>query len=136
MNQVHNLDPQNHWQGLSLVVTDHTGITALHADQFGVKQSTDVISFAYPPAPPAFDGATGEVIVNVEQAVEQGPRYEGPERELALYIAHGCHHLTGAEDHTPVLKKAMRRVETQWLNEAEQLGLIAPLQCTPCEARS
>lgn len=99
----------------------------IHEVSFGTAQTTDVISFAYPPTPPIDDTSSGEVIVNAEQALEQGARYTGPARELALYIAHGCQHLTGADDSTPALKQRMRRVETRWLDAAAAEGLIDPI---------
>ncbi len=127
MQQVNALDPDTPWGHLSLIITDHAGMTKIHKASFGSAQTTDVISFAYPPTSPMDEDATGEVIVNAEQAQEQGARYDGPARELALYIAHGCQHLTGADDSTPALKQRMRRVENRWLAEAAALGLIDPL---------
>lgn len=112
MTQVHALKPEINWQELSLVFTDDR-IRDLNHQWFGKATVTDVISFAYP------DGeATGEVIVNVQQAHEEGRLRESPDRELALYIAHGCHHLMGAEDATPAQKKAMLHLETQWVDHA------------------
>jgi ssRNA-specific RNase YbeY (16S rRNA maturation enzyme) len=35
--------------------------------------------------------------------------------ELALYIAHGFDHLSGADDDTPARRAAMRRTEMRWL---------------------
>ncbi len=127
MEQVQALDPSLPWTGLSLVLTDHAGITALHGRFLHQHTTTDVISFAYPPAPPAEPGATGEVIVNVEQALEIGPKYQGAAWELALYIAHGCHHLSGANDDTPARKKAMRTIEEQWLRTPEASAWISKL---------
>lgn len=127
MEQVQTLNPNHHWGSLSLVLTDHAGIAAVHADFLGEHRSTDVISFAYPAQPPAQPQACGEVIVNTAQAQEQGPRYGGIARELALYIAHGCHHLSGADDHTPAQRAAMRRIENRWLRRAHAADLLAPL---------
>lgn len=127
MQQVKTLDPATAWGHLSLIITDHAGMAHIHAASFGTAQTTDVISFAYPPTPPIDDESSGEVIVNVEQALEQGTRYDGPARELALYIAHGCQHLTGADDSTPALKRQMRRVESRWLDQAAGEGLIDPI---------
>ncbi len=87
---------------------------------------TDVISFAYAPAPGMSTDA-GEVIVNVEQAVREGPQHEGIPHELALYMAHGCHHLAGATDDTPHRRRHMRRVEESWIREAAQRNLIERL---------
>ncbi len=131
MERVQSLDNDMRWTELSLVLMDDPGIAALHERYLGDHRPTDVISFAYPPSPGAAEGHTGEVVVNVERAVREGPRHDGTERELALYIAHGCHHLTGADDHTPTLRARMRRVETQWLQEAETEGVLAGLSVKP-----
>lgn len=125
MEQVQGLNPSFHWAELSLVLTDDS-IRALNREYFGADCMTDVISFAYP-ADTLFeeetDGDMGEVIVNVQQAWEEGALRESADEELALYIAHGCHHLMGAEDDTPEKKEAMLTIETAWLANAHQAGL-------------
>lgn len=124
MQEVQHLNPDTTWTELSLVLTDDHGMTELNQAYFNKHESTDVISFAYAPMPGDHDGHTGEVIVNVECAVREGPAHAGASRELALYIAHGCQHLTGASDHTPELREAMRQQETKWLARAEKEGLL------------
>ncbi len=131
MDQVQKLDPDHTWSGLSLALTDHPQMIDVHAEFLGAARTTDVISFAYSPHPPATTGYTGDVIVNVEQAMEVGPREAGVAHELALYIAHGCHHLTGADDSTPALRRRMRRIELDWLRQAGELGLIDPILTLP-----
>lgn len=127
MKEVQAIDPDHEWHELSLVYTNTHQLSKVHEDFLGHAKDTDVMSFVYPPQPPAQPGWHGEVLVNVERAVALGPRYEGAARELALYIAHGCQHLTGAEDHTPKLKQAMRRRERIWLARADKAGLLTPL---------
>ena len=46
------------------------------------------------------------------------------DRELALYLAHGCDHLTGADDATPAGRARMRRRELGWLRELALTRLI------------
>ena len=41
-----------------------------------------------------------------------------------VYRARLPPHLTGADDHTDDLRAAMHRQEQQWLDEAEQHGLL------------
>jgi ssRNA-specific RNase YbeY (16S rRNA maturation enzyme) len=65
-----------------------------------------------------------EVVVNVERAVRAGPRYGGPSRELARYLAHGCQHLGGATDGDRAGRARMHRRERAWLAEAEGLHLL------------
>ena len=131
MQQVQALDATMIWDELSLVLMDDRGIAHVHEAHLGSPRPTDVISFAYPPSPGDSGGHTGEVIVNVERAARVGPRYQGVTKELALYIAHGCHHLTGAEDHTPELRTRMRRIERGWLKAAAAAGLIESLTVQP-----
>lgn len=94
------------WRELSLVVLDDAGITAINREYFGKDRPTDVISFAYG------DGA-GEVFVNAQRAARAGR----PSWELALYIAHGCDHLAGADDDTPAKRARMLAREKKWIRE-------------------
>ncbi len=119
------------WQELSLVLMDDPGMARVHEAHLGAHRPTDVISFVYPPMPGTDAGHTGEVLVNVERAANEGPKHQGASEELALYIAHGCQHLIGAEDHTPLLRARMRRVERRWLRKAAAAGLITPLALRP-----
>jgi rRNA maturation RNase YbeY len=124
MERVQRLRKEFKWTELSIVLTDDS-IRALNLEWFGKDSVTDVISFAYPDSGNA-TGDTGEVILNVVQAREEGLLRASPDRELALYLAHGCHHLTGAEDDTPERKRAMLRLESAWVNKAESLNLAGP----------
>lgn len=124
MERVQHLHRAFHWTELSLVLTDDS-IRGLNREWFGKDTVTDVISFAYPDE--GFGtGDTGEVIVNVRQALEEGRLRASPDTELALYIAHGCHHLTGAEDDTPARKQAMLRLERAWVHRATEKNLLGP----------
>jgi rRNA maturation RNase YbeY len=86
----------------------------LNAAWFERDGTTDVFSFRYPALPGEEPGVSGEVVVNVEEACRQGARRSrsSPQRELALYIAHGFHHLAGADDNTPARRRAM--IRTEW----------------------
>jgi rRNA maturation RNase YbeY len=110
-----------------LVLTDDAGMTPLNRAFFGKNRPTDVISVAYPPLPGRPGSGLNEVYVNVERAAQVARSPGHRARELALYVAHGIHHLTGASDHTPALRARMRREELAWLNEAGRLGLVAKL---------
>jgi rRNA maturation RNase YbeY len=119
-------DPNTVWEEVSLLLTDDEGITQHNREFFGKDRPTDVISFRCE-AIPGEDGATGDLIVNVERAVQEGPNHGGINAELALYIAHGFDHLSGAEDDTPANRAAMRRTEMRGLtklqSEIQQLKL-------------
>ncbi len=108
-------DPGTAWGEISVVLTDDEGITGPNREFFGKNRPTDVISFRYDPIPGEDAGATGDLIVNVECALREGPAHDGVNAELALYIAHGFDHLSGADDDTPQKRAAMRRTEKRWL---------------------
>ncbi|MBI9021443.1 MAG: rRNA maturation RNase YbeY [Verrucomicrobia bacterium] len=110
-------DPESVWSEVTLLLTDDAGITQTNREFFGKDRPTDVISFRYDPVPGEEDEATGDLIVNVECAVREGAAHDGADAELALYIAHGFDHLSGADDDTPARRAAMRRTEMRWLEE-------------------
>jgi probable rRNA maturation factor len=109
-------DPDSTWEEVTLLLTDDDGITQTNREFFGKDRPTDVISFRCDPIP-GEAGCTGDLLVNVERAVQEGPLHDGADAELALYIAHGFDHLSGAEDDTPARRAAMRRTEMRWLKE-------------------
>jgi probable rRNA maturation factor len=109
-------DPETVWQEVTLLLTDDAGITQYNREFFGKDRMTDVISFRGEPIP-GEEGTSGDLIVNVECAVREGSQHDGIDAELALYIAHGFNHLSGADDNTPAKRAAMRRTELQRLKE-------------------
>ncbi len=108
-------DPESVWSDVSVVLTHDEGITQLNREFFGKDHPTDIISFRYDPVPGEEPAATGDLIVNVECALREGPAHDGIDTELALYIAHGFDHLSGADDDTDARRTAMRETETRWL---------------------
>jgi len=111
-------DPDTVWQEVTLLLTDDAGITPFNLEFFGKDHPTDVISIRSDPIP-GEAGTTGVLIVNVECAVREGPRHDGQDKDLALYIAHGFNHLSGADDDTPKKSDAMRRAEMRQLAELQ-----------------
>lgn len=107
-------DPDTVWQEVALLLTDDAGITQYNREFFGKDRPTDVISFHSDPVP-GEEGTTGDLIINIECAVREGPQHDGMDAELALYIAHGFDHLSGADDNSPARRAAMRRTEMRWL---------------------
>lgn len=103
------------------------GITQANREYFGKNRPTDVISFRYEPIPGEAPEFSGDLLVNLDRAVQEGTARGSIDRELALYIAHGFNHLSGAEDDTPEKRKKMRATETIWLRKAAAEGLIAGL---------
>ena len=115
------------WGEISTVLTDDEGITRTNREYFGKNRPTDVISFRYDPVPGEADEWTGDLVVNVDRAEKEGTVRGNIDRELALYIAHGFNHLSGADDDTPEKRKKMRATETAWLRKAGAEGLIEGL---------
>jgi len=111
---------------VSAVLLDDAGIAAVNRDFLGRREPTDVISFRYEPLPGEADRCEGEVLVNVQRAIEEGPRAGrgGASRELALYVAHGCDHLAGSGDETAAARARMRRRERRWLRAAPGAALV------------
>lgn len=126
MDRARRTDPGRNWGELDVFFVDHAGIRPCNVAVFGKDETTDVITLTYAPAPGVPDW-NGELIINAELARELGPRYGGAGRELALYLAHGCDHLTGGLDDTPAGRRLMRRRENRWLDEAAAAGLLEPL---------
>jgi len=104
------------------VLVDDEGITQTNREYFRKNRPTDVISFRYDPVPGESAAFSGDLIVNVERAAAVGPAHNGVDYELALYIAHGFDHLTGADDATEAQRKHMRATETTWLRKAGKLA--------------
>ena len=119
MGHVRPVPPATDWHGVSVILTGDALIRRVNRDFLGHDEPTDVISFTYPALPGPDSGPTGEVFVNVQQALRLGARYGGAARELALYAAHGCDHLGGAEDATPGGRRRMRNRECRWLRSPD-----------------
>jgi probable rRNA maturation factor len=118
--------PETGLEHTGVILLDDPGMQALNGRYFQKDRPTDVISFRYAAVPGAASPA-GEVLVNVDRAVQVGPRHQGVSLELALYIAHGVNHLSGADDATPAERAAMRRTERRWLRAAAAKGLTEGL---------
>ena len=114
------------WREVAVHLLDDASIAPVNAAVMGHGGATDVITQRYEPCPGEPEGLIGELFVNVERAVRAAPRRPGwsADRELALYLAHGCDHLTGADDATPAGRARMRRRELRWLRELALTRLI------------
>jgi len=118
--------PETALEQVALILLGDAQMQALNRQYFQKDRPTDVISFRYA-AVPGVAEPTGEVLVNVDRAVQAGPQHQGVSAELALYIAHGINHLSGADDATPPQRAAMRRTERRWLKAAASEGLAEGL---------
>jgi len=145
MERVSRCDPDKVWKEMSTVLTDNAGIKLFNQKHLARSEVTDVISFRYNPIPGDNGMYSSEIIVNVQRAAEKGnrlrrrsneipadtgrcsrPNWDGS-RELALYIAHGCNHLTGETDYDRAGQLRMRRRELRWLKQAGTCGLLHDL---------
>lgn len=125
--QLHKLAPELEWNDISLLLIDDETIAITNAEYFDKPRPTDVITFRYDPVPGIEEGLDGDLLINCDRVMQEGPNHNGIQHELALYIAHGFDHLSGAEDNTDEKRAAMRATELAWLAEAETRGLLAHL---------
>ncbi len=114
------------WQEVAVHLLDDAGIAPVNVAIMAHEGATDVITQRYEPIPGEPEGVVGELFVNVERAYRSASKRAGwgPDRELALYLAHGCDHLTGADDATPAERTRMRRRELGWLRGLEVGALL------------
>ncbi len=105
------------WQEVTIHLLDDAGSAPVNAAIMAHEGATDVVTQRYDSIPGEPFGLTGELFVNVEHAARVAPHRAAwsADRELALYMAHGFDHLTGADDHTPAERARMRRRELAWL---------------------
>jgi len=121
--------PTKPWQELTVhILGDHT-IAPVHLAVNGCQGSTDVITQRYETIPGEEQGLIGEIFVNFECACRQGFKCQVTEewsvdKELALYIAHGCDHLNDAEDLTEEGYLEMRQRELVWIGQLRLTPLI------------
>lgn len=121
------------WSALCVILVGDRESGEAHQAVFADPAPTDVITLSYAPTPGSGEtGLSGELVVNVERAVAEGRRRAGdrrcrtwgPNHELALYLAHGIDHLTGADDHDPDDRRRMRARELRWLAAADRADLL------------
>lgn len=135
MLRAERLRPEWAWAEVSVALTDDAGITPVNRTFLDHARATDVITFTLAPMPGGGAGACGEMHLNVQRALEEGARRGASAAltagkasdELALYLAHGCDHLTGADDRTLAQRRRMRRRELLWLAQARRAGLMTEL---------
>ncbi len=112
---------------ITLSIIGHDAMAKMNHQYLARNTTTDVISFSHLPMPGEDpEILAGDILVNAQLALKEGPAHGGKIRELALYIAHGLHHLAGATDSTPAKQRQMRRKELSWLAAANRAGLLAP----------
>ncbi|MBU4200482.1 MAG: rRNA maturation RNase YbeY [Verrucomicrobia bacterium] len=123
MRQARRRDRQRDWEDISLVLTDDAGIARINRLFLEREGITDVISFEGSSVP-GRTGRCGELFINVQCAVAEGRKHGGANRELALYMAHGCDHVSGGSDRMPKGRRRMRARELRWLRAAAERHLL------------
>ncbi len=112
--------PDHPWQEVTVHLV-HDALSAEVNDAIlGHTGPTDVITQRYEPFPGEAPGLIGELYVNLDEAQRMAAKLGTTtfEEEVVLYIAHGCDHLTDADDATPVERAAMRRRDLRWMRAA------------------
>ena len=99
------------------VVTDPT-IHALNKRFLDHDYPTDVLTF---PLDNGKAGLEGEIVISSDTAIRHGAEYDNdPQRELLLYVVHGCLHLLDYDDQHEAAERAMRAREQHYLKLLDQ----------------
>ena len=108
--------PDDVWQEVTIHLLTDDSIAPVNQAIMNHEGATDVITQRYDACPGEPEGLIGELFINVQRACTIA-RAKGwtKQHELALYLAHGFDHLTGANDATALERAAMRRRERRWL---------------------
>lgn len=102
-----------------LAFVDNAHIHRLNKQFLNHDEPTDVITFPYTDA--KAKKLEGEIVIGYEIAAEYAAdRGHAADRELLLYVIHGCLHLCGYDDTTAKAEKQMRAKEREYLTK---LGL-------------
>ena len=100
---------------IAVVFVDDDTLAGMHERWLGDSSPTDVISFDLGEEG---GGPAGELYVSLERARRVAQQRAVPlERELSLYIVHGCLHLCGFDDREDADRERMRRAESLVLGE-------------------
>ena len=104
---------------VGLAFVDNAHIHRLNKQFLNHDEPTDVLTFPY--STPKAKKLEGEVVIGYEVAVEYAAdRGHAVDRELILYVIHGCLHLCGYDDTTAKAERQMRAKEREYL---AKLGL-------------
>lgn len=112
---------------LSVMILDDGAIRRMKARVFGIDQVTDVIACSYSAVPGEAQPLSAEIMVNAEAALRHAKGTSTWRRELALYMAHGCDHLSGGTDRNIRERRVMRRRDLRLVSLALHAGLLRSL---------
>lgn len=120
-------NPRRQWAEMDILLLGETAMAEANRQFLRHTGTTDVITLVYRPMSKE-DGWRGEVLINLDLARRLGSRHGGAGRELALYLAHGMNHLSGAHDRTPAERRRMRQRDLRWRAEAFSAGGLHGLE--------
>ena len=99
---------------IGLAFVDNSHIHRLNKQFLNHDEPTDVLTFPY--SAPNAKTLEGEVVIGYEIAAEYAAdRGHTTNRELLLYVIHGCLHLCGYDDTTTKAARQMRIKEREYL---------------------
>lgn len=112
--------PEAPWQEVTIHLVHDAMSAEVNDAILGHEGPTDVITQRYETFPGEEPGLIGELYVNLDEAQRISAKLGTTtfEEEVVLYIAHGCDHLTDADDATPEERRAMRRRDLRWMHAA------------------
>ncbi|MDO4527718.1 MAG: rRNA maturation RNase YbeY [bacterium] len=115
--------PKTPWQEVTIHLIHDSISASVNKAIMNHDGPTDVITQRYEPFPGEPEGLIGELYVNLDEAlrISQQLKRTTFEEETILYIAHGCDHLTDADDATPPERAAMRKRDLRWMHAATRL---------------
>ncbi|WP_158545307.1 rRNA maturation RNase YbeY [Bremerella cremea] len=103
---------------VGIAVVDNAEIHEFNVRFLQHDYPTDVITF---PMDQAEDFLSGEIMLSAQYAAEEAKQHAWTiEKEMTLYVVHGCLHLAGYDDHEDHDRAEMRRLEQHYLR---QLGI-------------
>jgi probable rRNA maturation factor len=101
---------------VGLAFVDNAHIHRLNKQFLNHDEPTDVLTFPY--STPKAKKLEGEVVIGYEVAAENAvDRGHAVDRELILYVIHGCLHLCGYDDTTAKAARTMREKERKYLTK-------------------
>ncbi len=110
--------PPTPWRELTVHLIHDKMSAEVNDAILGHEGPTDVITQRYEPFPGEPPGLIGELYVNIDEAQRIAAKlgHTTFEEEVVLYIAHGCDHLTDADDATTEKRRAMRKRDLRWMH--------------------
>jgi len=110
---------------VTVVLTGDAAIRELNRRFRNIDRATDVLAFPLGEEDEEGGPYLGDVIVSLERAVDQAPRFHNDaEEELGRLIAHGLLHLLGYDHHSPWDGRRMKAAERRALEFLEPGSLL------------